>query len=267
MLGAGVCVSGAGGFAVAVAVGVVVDGADEAGGGVMIGLLLGVGVMLGAAVGMGVGVGVVVGACVGACVGGAVTDGVGLGMRGGAAVRVGVGVGVGEAVAVAVAVAVGVGAGVGTRGTRSWPTTVNSPGTVPPLLPSSCAPGVWSSRIFAAHGSDGAVTFAVALTVTGPRSKPAGATTIGDASPTVSVAVSVAVDAKVAPESTTVPVAPERSDDSVTVPFLASAASVVNCRLPEWFASTRAPTFVAPSRMVASVLLTSPLRSAGTRPR
>ena len=280
LVAVGGAVVGAGGSAVAtgglaVCVGGGVTGAI---GGVTVGLLGGavcVGVTLGVGVGVGVGVGAAVAVGVGVGVGAAdaVWVGFGLGIRGGAAVRVGVGtavgVGVGTAVGPAgsVGFAVGVGVVAGTRGTRSCPTAENSPGIVPPLLPSSCASGVCKSRIFAAHDSDGEVTFAVPLTVTGPRSNALDATTIDAGSPTASVAVLLPVDANVAPFSTTVPVAPARFVARETVPFFSSAPSVVNCRLPEWFAGARAPTFAAPSRMLASVLLTSALRGSGTRPR
>lgn len=157
-VGAGFREVGAG----ALVVGVAAVVAGGTGGVVTVGLLLGVAPGVVVAVGEAVGVAVVVWVDWG---------GLGLGMRGGAAVRVGVGTAVG--------VARGGEVDAGTRGTRSWPMAVNSPGTVPPLLPSSCAPGVCRSRIFAAHGSDGEVTSAVPLTVTGPRSRAAGDTTIG----------------------------------------------------------------------------------------
>ncbi|PPF37537.1 hypothetical protein C5E05_07375 [Pseudoclavibacter sp. AY1H1] len=111
------------------------------------------------------------------------------------------------------------------------------------------------------------MTLAVPLTVTGPRSRAAGLTTIGADSPPRIVEVSAPVATKVAPLSTTVPVAPGTSVARVTVPVLASAPSVVNARLPLRSTGALAPTFAASARMAARVLPTSARFSSGTRPR
>ena len=156
-LGTGVVDAGGDAVALCVAVGVVLGleiaggfelpggfelsgGADTGavGGAALTGGLVGVELAgIGGALGVTLGAGVAV--AVGVTVGVRVAVGVGVVVDVCVAVAVGVGVGLGVEVGVAVGVGVGVGVRVatGTRGTRSWPTAVNSPGKVPPLPPSS----------------------------------------------------------------------------------------------------------------------------------